>query len=191
MTTKRIFALVLALALVGGGMVGPVDAGGKVKKFNGKFGGTFLGSRIDVEPTLGPVGDSPADWSTAVGKSNRGRFTGQGVAESKPGADAACPGGLLTIAPGVGFGTNTTTFTQSTDQLYAVTVTRETCLAADFSFTITETFVYVGGTGKYAGASGGGESHASGFFQAFDIFATPPQGFGSFTGTFKAEIILP
>ena len=155
---------------------------------NGKFAGTFLSARIDRNDD-----GRPAGWETGVTTSYPGKRVYQGVSETVPtGPTAACPGGVFIINAqnGQGFGTFTETFPTG-DQLYARVLTRTLCSDSVGGFTDSSTFSYVGGTGKFAGASGNGENSFAGFYQAFDANAVPRQGFGPFSGEFTGTLILP
>jgi hypothetical protein len=133
----------------------------------------------------------PAGWETGVVTGNLGKHTYQGVSETVPtGATAECPGGVFIIDAQNGFGTYTETFPNG-DQLYSLTLTRTICFDSVGGFPGSGTFRAVGGTGKFAGASGNGENSFTGFFQAFDANANPLQGFGSSSGEFTGTLILP
>ncbi len=165
---------------------GPVEA--KQIPNNGKFAGTFLSSRIDRNDD-----GVPASWETGVTTSNPGKRVYQGVSELvRTDPTAACPGGVFIIDAqnGQGFGTWTETFPNG-DQLYAQVLTRTLCSDGVGGFTGSTTLSYVGGTGKFAGASGNGENSFAGFFQVFDANANPFQGFGSFSGEFEGTLMLP
>lgn len=154
---------------------------------NGTFAGTFLSTRMDVNDD-GAV----ANWATGVVTGDL-KYTIQSVSEGVPtGPTAECPGGVSIIdaASGIGFGTATGTFPNG-DQLYLQVLTRSQCGLGGGRFTASDTLAIVGGTGKFAGASGTIERSYSTFFQAFDQNAVPPQGFGSFSGEFNGTLILP
>ncbi len=157
------------------------------------FAGTFLGTRMDLFPLGNPDG-VPAGWSTGVVTGNLGKRIFQGVNEYVPtGPTAECPGGVFIIDAqnGQGFGTFTETFPNS-DQLYGRILTSTLCYYNSVGgFTGSTTLSYVGGTGKFAGASGNIENSSAGFFQAFDANANPAQGFGSFSGEYEGTLILP
>ena len=131
---------------------------------NGKFAGTFLSARIDRNDD-----GVPAGWETGVTTSNPGKRVYQGVSELvRTDPTAACPGGVFIIDTqnGKGFGTWTETFPNG-DQLYAQVLTRTLCSNGVGGFTGSSTFSYVGGTGKFAGASGNGENSFARFSFAF------------------------
>jgi len=181
---RLIIGAALGCLLVAG--IGRVEA--KEIPIKGKFAGTFLSARIDRNDD-----GVPATWETGVTTSNTGKRGYQGVNESVPtGATTACPGGVFIIdAPnGQGFGTYTETFPNG-DQLYAQVLTRTVCSDGVGGFSGSSTGSYIGGTGKFAGASGNGENSFVGFFQVFDTNANPFQGFGSFSGEFTGTLILP
>lgn len=160
--------------------------------YKGTFSGTALGTRMDVFPLGNPDGVA-AVLSTAEVTGNLGKRTSQGVTEAVPtGPTAECPGGVFIIdAPnGIGFGTGTGTWPNG-DQLYSQIVTRTHCLDTAGRFTGTDTGRIVGGTGKFAGASGTVEQSYTGFAQYFDANANPGQAFFSFNGEFEGTLILP
>jgi hypothetical protein len=179
-----IIGAALGCLLVAG--IGRVEA--KEIPLKGKFAGTFLSARIDRNDD-----GVPASWETGVLTDKLGKRGYQGVSEVVPtGPTAACPGGVFIIdAPnGQGFGTFTETFPNG-DQLYTRVLTRTVCSDGVGGVTGANTGSYIGGTGKFAGASGNGENSFAGFYQAFDANAVPPQGFGSFSGEFTSTLILP
>jgi hypothetical protein len=155
---------------------------------NGKFAGTFLSARIDRNDD-----GVPAGWGTGVTTGTLGKRISQGVFERVPtGPTAECPGGVFIIDAqnGQGFGTFTETFPNG-DQYYARALTSTLCSDGVGGFTYSDTFSIVGGTGKFAGASGNIKNSSAGFFQAVDTNANPFQGFGSFSGEFEGTLILP
>ena len=154
----------------------------------GKIAGTFLSVRIDRNDD-----GEPAGWETGVVTGHPGNRPYQGVSEAvSTGPIAACPGGVFIIDAqnGQGFGTYTETYPNG-DQLYGRVLTRTLCSDGVGGFTGSSTLSYVGGTGKFAGASGNVKNSFAGFYQAFDANAVPSQGFGSFSGEFKGTLILP
>jgi len=154
---------------------------------NGEFAGTFLTTRIDRNDD-----GAAAGWETGALTGTLGKRGYQGVSETVPtGPTAACPGGVFIIDAqnGQGFGTWTETFPNG-NQLSARVLTRTLCSNGVGGFTGSSTFSYIGGTGKFAGASGDGENRFAGFFQAFDANAVPPQGFGSASGEYTGTLIL-
>lgn len=166
--------------------IGRVEA--KEIPLKGKVAGTFLSARIDQNDD-----GVTAGWETGVTTDKLGKYVYQGVSETVPtGPTAECPGGVFIIDAqnGKGFGTYTETFPNG-DQLYSWTLTRTLCFDSVGGFTGSGTYSTVGGTGKFAGASGNGENSFVGFFQAFDANAVPPQGFGSSSGEFTGTLILP
>jgi len=124
-----------------------------------------------------------------------GKFTSQGVVEEVPtGPTTDCPGGVFIIdqvtdpAHPQGFAALTDTYPNG-DQAYSVILTRTECFDVNGGFKGSSTGIILGGTGKFAGISGTFEQSYTGFFQVFD--PTANQGFGSFTGTAKGEVIFP
>jgi len=183
-----IIGAALGCLLVAG--TGRVEA--KEIRNNGTFAGTFLGTRMDLFPLGNPDGMA-AGWSTAELTGKLGKRTSQSVGEVVPtGPTPECPGGVFIIDAqnGIGFGTTTQTWPNG-DQIYGQSVTRTQCSDTVGRFTGTDTARIVGGTGKFAGASGTVEQSFSGFFQYFDANASPAQGFGSFSGEFEGTLILP
>lgn len=156
--------------------------------FKGEFAGTFLGTRIDLNDD-----GIAASWATAVANGTLGKHTSQAVVEVVPaGPTSECPGGVFIIDAqnGIGFGINTGTFPNG-DQVYTRILTRSQCRLDGGRFTGSDTVSFVGGTGKFAGASGTFEQHFTGFFEAFDPNANPAQAFGSFSGGSEGALILP
>jgi hypothetical protein len=157
---------------------------------NGKFGGTYLSTRIDVVDK----GDGViASWSTAEVSGTLGKRTAQSVIEPKfTGVTAACPGGVFIIdaVNKIGFGTITHTFPNG-DQIYSRILTRTQCGLGGGKFETNDVTEAVGGTGKFEGVTGTGELHSISICQAGDSSANPPQCFGSFTGEFTGTITLP
>jgi hypothetical protein len=155
---------------------------------NGKFAGTSLGTRIDLNDD-----GVPASWSTAELTGTLGKSTGQAVVESVPtGPTSECPGGVSIVdaSNGIGFGANTRTFPNG-DQLYTQLLTRTQCGLGGGKFTTSDTWTVVGGAGKFEGASGTVDIQATSFCQAIDLNANPVQCFGSFSGEFEGTVILP
>src|SRR5712691_8147443 len=133
-----------------------------------KSAGTFLSSRIDRNDD-----GVTAGWSTGVTTGNLGNRIFHGVSEFVPtGPTAACPGGVFLIDAqnGQGFGTFTETFPNG-DQYYARALTSTLCSDGVGGSTSSTTISIVGGTGKFAGASGNIENSSPGFFQAVDANA--------------------
>jgi hypothetical protein len=157
---------------------------------DGKFGGTYLSTRIDVMDK----GDGViASWSTAEVSGTLGKRTAQSVIEPKfTGVTAACPGGVFVIdaANKIGFGTSTATFPNG-DQIYSRILTRTQCGLGGGKFTADDVQEILGGTGKFEGALGTAELHSTTVCQASDPNANPPQCFGSFTGAFTGTITWP
>jgi hypothetical protein len=155
-------------------------------RINGEFAGTSLHSRIDRNDD-----GLPASWSTGVTTGTLGKRIFQSLYEVVPtGPTAACPGGVFIINAQNGFGTFTETFPNG-DQYYARVLTFTSCSDSVGGYTGSTTISIVGGTGKFAGASGNVENSFAGFYQAFDANAVPRQGFGPFSGEFTGTLILP
>ncbi len=155
---------------------------------NGKFGGTFLTSRIDTNDD-----GIAASWSTGEVSGNLGKRSFQSLVEVVPtGPTAACPGGVFIIdaAKGIGFGRTTQTFPNG-DQLYSQILTRHLCGPGGGKNEANDTNEIIGGTGKFEGASGSGEAHSISITQVGDPNAVPRQSFGSFTGEIEGTITLP
>jgi hypothetical protein len=166
--------------------LGRVEA--KEIRFTGKFAGTSLHSRIDRNDD-----GLPANWSTGVTKGTLGNRIFQTLYESVPtGPTTECPGGVFVIDAqnGQGFGTFTETFPNG-DQYYARVLTFTSCSDSAGGYTGSTTISIVGGTGKFAGASGNVENSFVGFFQTGDANAVPRQAFGPFSGEFTGTLILP
>jgi len=158
------------------------------RRNNGEFAGTFLGTRIDLNDD-----GVPATWSTAQLTGTLGKSTSQGVVEVvHTGPTSACPGGVSIVDAqhGVGFGTNTRTFSDG-DQLYSQLLTRTQCGLGGGKFSSSDTWTIVGGTGKFEGASGTVDIQSTSLCQVIDPNANPPQCFGSFSGEFEGTLTLP
>ncbi|MBI3245000.1 MAG: hypothetical protein HYZ50_00660 [Deltaproteobacteria bacterium] len=108
------------------------------------------------------------------------------------GPTAECPSGVFIIDAqnGLGFGKTTNTFPNG-DQIYGRILTRTLCSLGGGKSTAVDVQKVVGGTGKFAGASGTTEVHSISQCQGFDGNAVPPQCFGSFTGEFTGTTTLP
>jgi hypothetical protein len=186
-SNKRwIIGAALGCLLVAG--TGRVEA--KEIRFTGNFAGTSLHSRIDRNDD-----GLPANWSTGVttATGTLGKRIFQSLYETVPtGPTAECPRGVFIIDAqnGQGLGTFTETFPNG-DQYYARVLTFTSCSDSAGGYTGSTTISIVGGTGKFAGASGNIENSFTGFFQAVDTNANPFQGFGSFSGEYTGTLILP
>lgn len=155
---------------------------------NGKFGGTYLTSRIDTNDD-----GIAASWSTGEVTGTLGKRSFQSLSEIVPiGATAECPGGVFIIdaASGKGFGRTTQTFPNG-DQIYSRILTRHQCGLGGGKNKANDTGEILGGTGKFEGASGTGKTHSISITQVGDANAVPRQSFGSFTGEFEGTITLP
>lgn len=141
------------------------------------FGGTYL-----ILPPLSSDGVA-ANWFTSEMSGTLGTYSSQGVNKSVSMVPSnECPGGVLVIDElNGGFGVMTGTFANG-DLIYSQISTRIECLDGKGGFTGSDTGVFVGGTGKFAGVSGTYELSWSGVAQFSDPKANPPQEFGSFTG---------
>lgn len=160
----------------------------QTRRNNGKFGGTYISTRMDLNDD-----GALATWSTAEVSGTLGKRTAQGIVEVVPtSATPECPGGVFIIDAqnGIGYSSTTHTFPNG-DQLYSRIVTRTQCGLGGGKFTATDITETLGGTGKFEGASGTGEVHSVSQCQGFDANAVPPQCFGSFTGEFTGTMILP
>jgi hypothetical protein len=164
------------------------DAKAEQSHYKGKFAGTFLGTRIELNDD-----GVPASWATVEVSGTLGKRTNQSISETVPtGQTPECPGGvfIIDVQHGIGFGTGTGTFPNG-DQIYFQVLTRTQCGLGGGQFTGSDTVSIVGGTGKFDGASGTYEQHFTSFCQACDLNATPPQTFGSVSGEFDGTLILP
>lgn len=179
-----IIGAVIGCLLVAGS--GRVEA--KEIPLKGKIAGTFLHARIDRNDD-----GVPASWQTGVVTGKPGNRPYEGVFEFVPtGPTAECPGGVFIIDAqnGQGFGIWTETFPTG-DQLYGRVLTLTLCSDGVGGSASSATLSYVGGTGKFAGASGNVENRVTSLFHAVDANANPFQGFGSFRGTFEGTLTLP
>ena len=154
------------------------------------FAGTFLTARIDLNND-----GNLASWSTAAVKSNLGRRTSQGVVE-RARVDlptGKCPAGQLEFTLVAGRFVNT--FTQKAkvkDQLFAELTSSTQCIdPATGAFSGNDTGTVIGGTGKFAGATGSFEQSFTGFILLFDPDPESKQSFGSFTGESTGTLTLP
>lgn len=186
MNSKKglIIGAAIGILLIAG--MGRVEA--KDIRFTGKFAGTSLHSRIDRNDD-----GLPANWSTGVITGTLGKRLFQSLYEAVPtGPTAACPGGVFVIDAqnGQGLGTFTETFPNG-DQLYGRVLTLTSCSDSVGGYSGTTTISIVGGTGKFASASGNVEDSFIGLFQAFDANVSLRQGFGSLSGEFEGALILP
>jgi hypothetical protein len=181
---RLIIGAALGCLLVAG--TGRVEA--KEIPLKGKIAGTFLHSRIDRNDD-----GVPASWQTGVVTGKPGNRPYQGVFEwVRTDPTAECPGGVFIIdaQTGQGFGTWTETFPNG-DQLYGRVLTSTLCSDGAGGSISSSTLSYIGGTGKFAGASGNVENNVASFFQVVDANANPFQGFGSFRGKFEGTLTLP
>jgi len=154
------------------------------------LGGSFLTSRIDANYDL-----SPASWCMSQIKGGiQGSSIMQCVNEDVfTGATAECPGGLWVVNAsygGTGFAVRT--FPNASDQLFVQLTERSLCANAFGQVTDGhDSGVIVGGTGKFAGATGTYEWNYTGQILYGDPAAQPEQYFGSLNGTGTWTIELP
>jgi len=150
--------------------------------------GTFLTSRIDAN------GDGEASsWCTIQIK---GGYQGQSMMQCVnedvfAGVTPECPGGVYVVDQdhgGTGFGART--FPSATDQILVQLTERQLCIDAFGQVTGTDHGLIIGGTGRYAGASGSYSWEIAGQLLYFDLLAQPAQLFGSLLGTGEWEIHL-
>lgn len=195
MTRSTRWLLGIATGLLLAAPLGTVEARRFPKSFESSFAGTALTTDIDLYPTGAPDGVKAA-WSTAqdTNTSANLQVTSQSVVEVIPqGPTQACPGGVFIIDvtdPNnlKGFGVITSTYPNG-DQLYSRLLIRTQCNDAQGLFTGSQTGQFLGGTGKYAGASGTFTQKFVGFPWVAD--QTVKQGFFSFSGTTKGTLFLP
>jgi hypothetical protein len=159
-------------------------------KVRGTFAGTFLSTRIDLNND-----GSLAGWGTVTVKSNLGRATSQGVVEidlvDPP--TGACPAGQLELT--LVAGRFVDTFTQTAkvkDRFFGEATSSTTCVdPATGALSSNNTITVIGGTGKFAGATGSFENSYTGFVLLADPDPASKQSFGSFAGEFTGTLTLP
>lgn len=181
-TITRIKSAMLAIALVS--VFASAQAEEIVEKL--KVGGTFLTSRINVN-----MDSEASSWCTLQIKGGiQGSSMQQCVNEdvaTPPTVD--CPGGVFIVDAdnGVGAGRGVRTFASGVDQLFVDLTERYLCVGigaqGPFFKESYDRGVIIGGTGKFAEATGSYEYTYSGTLLYGDPLATPPQYFGSITGT--------
>ncbi len=89
-------------------------------------------------------------------------------------------------------GTIVATDLGSRDQLFSQLTSRVACVdPATGAFSSHDTGIIVGGTGKFAGATGSFVNDYTGSFLVFDPDLASNQGFGNFIGTFSGTLTLP
>lgn len=117
------------------------------------------------------------------------RFTGQTRSEflSALPAPVTCPSGTVEFPLLVANSVSTDVLTG--DQLFSYSTVGTSCVnPVTGAYTYQGTFIYFGGTGRMAGATGSSQANTSGFFHICD----PTDGcFGSETGTYTGTLTLP
>ena len=153
---------------------------------NLKVGGTYLTSRIDAN-----VDTLASSWCTLHIKGGiQGSSMQQCVNEDVPTPPTTdCPGGVFIVdaSNGIGIGRGVRTFSSGVDQLFVELTERYLCVGVNaqgpFFKESYDRGVIIGGSGKFAEASGTYEFTYSGTILYGDDNANPPQYFGSITGT--------
>ena len=108
-----------------------------------------------------------------------------------------CPGGVFVVdaSNGIGGGRGVRTFAGGEDQLFIELTERHLCVgigpAGPFFKESYDRGVIIGGTGKFVGATGTYEFVYTGTLLYGDMFASPPQYFGSILGTGTYNINVP
>jgi len=179
---EAIKSLALALGLVMSGLLGNVSA----EEFSGTYAGTFTENRMDLNDD-GTVGG----WDTARADTTIGQLNFQETMERQPVASPTglCPTGQLEFELVFGTGVDTAA---DTSQIFYQIDESPVCLdPATFTFTGTAQESILGGTGRFAGATGNFESTFTGSYLVFDDSPESNQGFGPFSGSFTGDITIP
>ena len=153
--------------------------------FSATFSGVFVNIPFDTD------GDgAPGDLNLLEGKSNLGQFSLHVVNESVRGAPATCPNGQPGFAIMLVAGSSIFRFRHTGDLLFVRPTSETTCFdpSTGVSFFREATGAIIGGTGRFANATGAieGEGTAS-------VLLADPGGhvFGEQHGTIQGIIILP
>ena len=178
-------ALGFALGLIGTSFLGQAEA--KEIKWKASASGTFVNTEVDTNGDGGKAG-----LSTFSGKGSLGSFTAQALQEFVFTGECVSPDGnagvQLEVLPG-GPQTFSVRFDSTGDLLHGTVISQTTCIDLTTGIqSFTSTSVLDGGTGRFEGASGGGEATGTGL-GTFDDGAG--NFFGNFTETFEAKITLP
>ena len=190
-TTKSFFHAILFVASTL--FFASANAETIVEKVN--VGGSFLTSRINVN-----MDSEASSWCTLHIKGGlQGSSMQQCINEDVPSAPTAeCPGGVFVVdaSTGTGGGRGVRTFANGVDQLFIELRERHLCvgLTPEFQPFFKESYdrgVILGGTGRFASATGTYMFTYSGTLLYGDPFASPPQFFGSIIGTGTYEINIP
>jgi len=143
--------------------------------------GSFLTSRIDAN------GDGEgSSWCTVQIKGgNQGSSMQQCINEDVfAGTSEECPLGRYVVNEELGgTGRGVRTFPNGVDQIFFVLTQRDACADANGRITGSDAGVVLGGTGRYAGATGTYALDYEGQILYGDPLATPPQFFGSISGS--------
>ena len=187
----RHFTLGIAFLLLTGAVVA---AEAKTLRTHCKGGGTFTDG---VETNIDTNGDgASARVDQGADVCNIGSFVFQEETEWIPRpVTSACPAGTTdefyidaTHGQHSGVGTNE----ETGDQLFGKNTSATLCLnSSTGTFTISGQSVTIGGTGKYASATGTGSFQSVGSYLAAGFKAGVFGGFGQFTFTSDGTLTLP
>ena len=161
---------------------------------NVKLGGTYLTSRTNAN-----MDTEASSWCTIhIKGGQQGSSMQQCINEDVPTPPTPdCPGGVFVVDAqnGIGGGRGVRTFASGTDQLFIELTERHLCVGFDvngpFFKESRDAGVVIGGTGRYAGATGTYEFTYTGTILYGDPFASPPQFFGSINGTGTFHLNVP
>lgn len=162
---------------------------------NVKAGGSFLTSRINVN-----MDSEASSWCTLQIKGGIQGSSMQQCINEDVGfpPTAECPGGVFVVDAdnGIGSGRGVRTFANGIDQIFTELTDRQLCVGLDvhggpFFKESTDRGVIIGGTGRFAGATGTYEFTYTGTLLYGDFLAVPPQFFGSVLGTGTYTINVP
>jgi len=162
---------------------------GRAEALKIPYNGTYSGSFLDNNTQIDTNGDGVKATSfTYAANTNLGRVTGQAVFEtSSLPAPVTCPEGNLEYT--VALDLPIERFPNG-DLLFYETPALTLCFDPNTgTFSISYTTTIIGGTGKFAGATGSIEGNSPGGYLFYDPVSG--QGFGYFTGEFTGTIITP
>jgi hypothetical protein len=177
------------------GTVGAAAA--RTRHVHCKGAGTFADG---VETNIDTNGDgASATLDQGLDNCNIGRFFFQEEGESIPrSVTSACPAGTdeeVYIDQTHGQQRAVLTDEKTGDQLFAKIASETLCFnASTFTFTNSGHFEFIGGTGKYTGATGTSSFQTTGSYLQFGFKGGPGGpfgGFGQFTFTSDGMLTLP
>jgi hypothetical protein len=195
METKRLLGVSLVVLFVlGRGIANAQSIDNPSKVLKSQASGAFVSTNFDFDhPDL----STPANYFNAEGKSNRGKFTLQGLNEFAPdGKTCTVPGGAtgagteFTLVGGVAIAR----FPATGDLMFSKATSATVCQdfssfpTPPFPFVDTETGAITGGTGVFSGATGSLTVEAKGAVLSLD--ATGFRVFGWFQNKVVSNITL-